>query len=142
MPKLRSAALLGVAALLVAQHHAGLAVEARQAADDGQVVGEVAVAVQFLEVGEDLVDVVQRVGPLRVARDLRHLPGRQAGVDVLGELLALLAQALDLVGDVDRRLVLHVAQLFDLGFEFGDRLLELEEMSLAHAWSSVQQVTQ
>jgi hypothetical protein len=50
-----------------------------------------AVAVQLLEVGEDLGDVVQRVGPLRVARDLRHLPGRQAGVDVLGELLALLA---------------------------------------------------
>jgi hypothetical protein len=72
-------ALLGVAALLVAQHHAGLAVEARQPAHDGQVVGKVAVAVQFLEVGEDLVDVVQRVGPLRVARDLRHLPGRQAG---------------------------------------------------------------
>ena len=61
MPKLRSAALLGVAALLVAEHHAGLAVEARQAADDRQVVGECAVAVQLLEVGEDLVDVVQRV---------------------------------------------------------------------------------
>jgi hypothetical protein len=37
----------------VAQHHAGVAVEARQAADDGLVVGKVAVAVQLDEVGED-----------------------------------------------------------------------------------------
>jgi hypothetical protein len=38
----------------VAQHHAGLAVEAGQTADDGLVIGKRAVAVQFLEVGEDL----------------------------------------------------------------------------------------
>jgi hypothetical protein len=53
MPKLRRIALLGVAALLVADHHAGLPVEARQPADDGLVVGERPVAVQFLEVGEE-----------------------------------------------------------------------------------------
>jgi len=69
--------LVNLAAALVAQHHAGLAVEAREAADDGEVVREGAVAVQLLEVGEDVVDVVERVGPLRVARDLRHLPGRK-----------------------------------------------------------------
>jgi hypothetical protein len=39
---------------------------------------------------------------------------------------------LDLVGDVDRRLVLHVAQFVDLGFELGDGLLEVEEVSFAH----------
>jgi hypothetical protein len=124
--------LLGVAPLLVAEHHARLAVEAGQAADDRLVVGEGAVAVQLLVVGEDLGDVVERVGPLRMARDLRHLPRRQAGIDVLGEEQALLAQPVDLLGDVDRRLVLHVAQLVDLGLELGDRLLEVEEMSLAH----------
>ena len=43
-----------------------------------------------------------------------------------------LLQALDLLGDVDRRIVLHVAQLLDLGFELGDRLLEIEEVSFAH----------
>ena len=41
-----------------------------------------------------------------------------------------LLQPVDLFGDVDRRLVLHVAQLFDLGFELGDRLLEIEEGGL------------
>ena len=117
----------------MADHHAGLAVEAREAADDGQVIGEVAVAVQFLEVGEDVADVVQRVRALRMARDLRHLPRRQARVDVLGELLALLAEAVDLFGDVDRGFGLHVTQFFDLGFELGDRRLEVEEVSFAHA---------
>ena len=81
------------------------------------------------EVGEDLVHVVQRVGPLRMAGDLGDLPGRQAAVDVLGELQALLAQLVDLFGDVDRGFGLHIAQFFDLGFEFGDRLLEVEKGS-------------
>ena len=120
----------------MAQHHAGVAVEARQAADDAEVVGVVPVAVQFLEVGEDLVDVVQRVGALRMAGDLRHLPGRQVRVDVLGELHALAGQPFDLVGDVDCGFVLHVAQFVDLGFEFSDRLLELQEMSFAHQYST------
>jgi hypothetical protein len=131
-PEVARRALLGVATLLMAEHHAGLAVEARQAADDRLVVGERAVAVQLLEVGEHLVDVVERVRALRMACDLRHLPGRQARIDVLGEEQALLAQPVDLLGDVDRRLVLHVTKLFDLRFELGDGLLEIEEVSLQH----------
>ena len=43
--------LLGVAALLVADHHARDAVEAREAADDRGIVRERAVAVQLLEIG-------------------------------------------------------------------------------------------
>ena len=107
-------AFFGVAALLVADDHAGLAVEARQAADDRQVVRIRAVAVQFVEVGEDLVHVVHRVWTLRVARDLRNLPWRELGVDVFGQLLALLGQAVDLFRDVDGRIVLDEAQLFNL----------------------------
>ena len=84
--------LLGVAALLVADHHAGLAVEARQPADDRSVVGEGAVAVQLLEIGEQALDVVERVRALRMARDLRDLPRRELAVDVLGERLALLVR--------------------------------------------------
>jgi hypothetical protein len=66
---------LGVAPLLVANDHHRLAVEARQPADDGMVVGKGAIAVQFLEIGEDVLDVVERVGPLRMARHLGDLPG-------------------------------------------------------------------
>ena len=131
-PEVAADLLLGVAPLLVADHHAGLAVEARQAADDGGVIGEMAIAVQFLELGEDLGAIVQGLRALRVAGDLIDLPGRHIGVDVLGELQALLVEAVDLFGDVDRPFVLHVAQLFDLGLEFGDRLLEVEEVSFAH----------
>jgi hypothetical protein len=47
---------------------------------------------QFVEVGEDLAHVVHGVGTLRVTRDLRDLPRRQLGVDVLGQLLAFLAR--------------------------------------------------
>jgi len=45
-------ALFRVATLLMTDHHAGLAVETREAADDRQVVRIVAVAVQFVEIGE------------------------------------------------------------------------------------------
>src|SRR6202008_391752 len=41
--------------------------------------------------------------------------------------LAALGEALDLVGDVHRRVVLHEAQLLDAGLELRNRLLELEE---------------
>src|SRR5205085_804130 len=57
-------------------------------------------------------------------------PGIELAVDILGERLAALGEALDLFGDVDRRIVLHVAQLLDTGFELRDRLLELEEGGL------------
>src|SRR5207344_864127 len=64
------------------------------------------------------------------------LPRCQARIDVLRELLALAGKALDLFRDVDRRFVLHVTQFVDLGFELGDRLLEIEEMSFGHQYST------
>ena len=36
-------------------------------------------------------------------------------------------QPRDLVGDVDRRILVHEAQLVDLRLQLGDRLLEIEE---------------
>ena len=78
------------------------------------IVGIRAVAVQLVEIGEHSGDVVERVGPLRVARDLRDLPRGQLAVDLLRQLLALLVQPGDLVGDVDRGIFVHVAQLVDL----------------------------
>ena len=58
---------------------------------------------------------------------MRDLPRRELAVDLLGELLALLLQPGDLVGDVDRRVLVDVAQLVDLRLQLGDRLLEIEE---------------
>jgi hypothetical protein len=50
---------------------------------------------QFDELGEKLGAVIQGLRPLRVTRNLVNLPGRQTGVDVLGELLALLGEPID-----------------------------------------------
>src|SRR3954463_12501939 len=119
--------LLRVAAFLMADHHARLAVEAGEAADYGGVVGESSVAVQLFPVREERLHIVERVRALRMARNLRHLPGRQLAVDVLGERLAALREPLDLLGDVDRRVVLYIAQFLDTLLELRDRLLELEE---------------
>jgi hypothetical protein len=57
-----------------ADHHHRASLEACHAADDGLVVGIGTVAVQLLELGEDHLQVVEGVGTLRVARELRHLP--------------------------------------------------------------------
>src|SRR6185295_12419369 len=92
-----------------------------------------AVAVHLLEVREQHLHVVERVRPLRVARHLRHLPGRELAVDVFGERLAALRQTLDFRRDVDRRIVLRETQLLDLGLELRDRLLEFEEGGLHRA---------
>ena len=70
-------ALLGVAALLRAQHQHFAAAEARHAADHRRVVAKTAVAVNFAEVGEDALDVIQRIGTAGMARQFGALPGSQ-----------------------------------------------------------------
>ena len=72
-------------------------------------------------------DVVERVRPLRMARELRDLPGRQVREDRARELLALGAQLADLLLDVDRPSDVDVAELLELGLKLGDRLLKIEE---------------
>ena len=88
---------------------------------------EHAVAVQLLELAADDVRVVERVRPLRMARELRDLPGRQVREDAGGELPALGLQPRDLVLDVHFGVGADVLQLLDLRFELGDRLFEIQE---------------
>ena len=118
---------LGIAALLVADHHAGRTVESRQAADDRLIVAVAAVAVQLVEVGEDPRDVIERVRSLRMTCNLRDLPGGKLAIDFLGQLLAFLVETVDLVRDVDRGVFVHIAKLVDLGLQIGDGLLEIEK---------------
>jgi hypothetical protein len=61
---------LGVAAFLVADHHARQYFDG-QAADDAWIVAVRAVTVQLAEIREQAADVVQSAGPLRMAYDLR-----------------------------------------------------------------------
>ena len=74
----------GVAPFLMPNHHHAVPIEAGNAADNGVVVGIMAVAVQLLEIGAQRVDVVLGVGALRMARDLRDLRGGELGEDGFG----------------------------------------------------------
>ena len=71
-------ALLGVAALLRAEHGNFPSLETRHAADHGGVVAKAAVAVDFAEVGKDALDVVQRI---RAAWDDAPVSVRSQGVN-------------------------------------------------------------
>src|SRR3546814_9958767 len=63
-----------------------------------------------------------------MARHLGLLPGGQLAVGLAQQPLDLALQLLDLVGDVDLAVIGEVPQLFDLAFELGDRLFEVEEV--------------
>ena len=72
-------------------------------------------------------DVVEAVRPLRMARDLRLLPGRQVRVDLLERERRLDLEPADLLADGDRLVALaHGAQFLDLGLQFGHGLFEVE----------------
>ena len=67
-------ALLDVAAFLVADQRDRATVEAAEAGDERLVVGAAAVAVQLDEILEHPFDVVQRVRPVWMARELDRAP--------------------------------------------------------------------
>ena len=96
----------------------------RETADDGVVVGEAAVAVQFVEGGEKAIHIVERVGAGRVARDQHPLPRGQARIQLAADLLGAPAQR------VDRALALgrlrQHAESFDLFQQNADRLFEFK----------------
>ena len=100
------------------------------AADDRGVVRVHAVAVQFLKIRDDARNVVGRIGPHRVPRDLGNLPGRQLGEDALRERFALALQPGDLLVDIDLGVIADVAQLVDLCLELGNRLFEFEKLEV------------
>ena len=102
----------------------GLVVEPGQSADQRVVVGIHAIAVQLLEIGEALVDVVERVRPLRMTRELSNLPRRQVGEDAARQRFALVPQARDLLADVELGVVPDELQCVDPRFELCDRLFK------------------
>ena len=72
-------------------------------------------------------DIVEAMRPLRMARHLRLLPGREVGIELLERERRLDLEAADLLADGDRAVALaHGAQFLDLGLQFGHRLFEVE----------------
>ena len=118
--------LVDITPLLVADHHDRAVVEACHPADDGGIIGETAIAMKLVEIAEDVLQVVQGVGTLGMPRELRDLPRAEVLEDRLGELAALLLEALDLVTEADLAVVADQPELLDLGLELGDGLFEVE----------------
>ncbi len=75
MPKLRRSFLFGVAALLVPDHNDGTIFELGKARDHGGVVGKAAVAMQLQKIGKEHLNVIEGIGPLRMAGQKDALPG-------------------------------------------------------------------
>ncbi len=120
---------LGVAAFLLGDDHDGLAVEEGGAADEGAVVAELAVAVQFLEAGAEQGDVVEGVGAARVAGDLHALPRGEAGVDLALGGGDLFLDAGDLLAEIEVVLEGLLAELFQLGAQVAQGFLKLERVN-------------
>ncbi len=66
--------LLDVTTLLVADHDHRPAPKPADAGDDGGIVRSTAIAMQLDPVFDETLDVVERVGPLFVTRELDLLP--------------------------------------------------------------------
>jgi hypothetical protein len=99
----------------------------REPADDGRVVPEAPIAVQLLPVLEEKLDVVERVGAVRVARELDLLPRAEIGEELASEAARLLLEATQLGLEVVVRLG-ELAELLDPRDQLDDRLLEGEDV--------------
>ena len=121
--------------LLVTDHddiHVG---KTRETAHDGLIVRKRAVAVEFMEIREDFIDVVKRIGARRVACDERALPGREGRVDLLDELVFLRFEGSDFALNRYAALRLRfreLAQFINLLLEHLNVVLEFKEYFLGH----------
>jgi len=95
----------------VADDHHRLFAQTSNATDDGGVVGEVTITVQFVELGEDVLDVIQGVRATRMACQLGDLPAGQVAEDAFGQGAALVLQAGNLIADIQRVVVTNQALL-------------------------------
>src|ERR1700733_5876347 len=116
---------VGAGAFLLADDANALAPEAPKASDQGFILGELAVARERREFGDETGDEIGEMRPLRMARHQRLLPRRQIRVEVPQRLRSLFLDPGDLLADVAARCRKH-AQFVDLGIEFGDGFFEIE----------------
>src|SRR6184192_4328403 len=131
-PEIAPQVLLGVAPLLMADHHDARAVQPRPPGHHRRVVAEQPVAVQLHEVGEYGAEIVERVGPLRVARHLHALHRRQVLVDLGPQLGELFLERGELLRDVHGGLASHALHLPDLALQLEQRPLEVQGVRRHH----------
>ena len=120
-------AAFGVGALLMADQHHRAAGQAADAADDGLVLAEIAVAGERGEVLDQRIDVMPEMRALGMAGDLRLLPRRQLGIGFLQGFARLGLELGEFLFDRDRALLGGERfQLGDLALQLGDGLFEIE----------------
>jgi hypothetical protein len=119
---------LGVGALFGAERHHTAPAKPADAADHRPVLGKGAIARERYEFGQQSVDVVETMRPLRVAGHLDLLPRREPGVGLAQQSVGGAFEAADLVGNVEFAGGGKMAELFDLALELRDRPLEIQEM--------------
>src|SRR5207248_1455662 len=66
--------LLGIAAFLRSNQQHFLTVESRHAANHGRIIGKTPVAMDFAEISEDFLYVIEKIRALRVAGQLSFDP--------------------------------------------------------------------
>jgi len=111
----------------VADDADALAPEAAEAADNRFIFAMLAVAGQRHEISDQRRNIVEAMGPLRMARHLGLLPGRQPAVEFLQRLRGLAFDAIDLFADCyGIAICLERAQFLDLGLQLGHRFFEIQ----------------
>ncbi len=116
---------LGRKTLFLAEHADAFAAEPAETGDQRFVFAEFAVAGQRREIGDQPLNVIDAVRPLRMARHLGLLPGRQRRIELAERLQRLLLDLGDLFADVAAG-ICQGTQLVDLGIEFRDGLFKIE----------------
>ena len=121
---------LGVAALLGADDDDTVVAEPGKAANHGAVIGILAVAVQFREIGKGLVDVIQRIGTAGVAGELHALPGSEIVKNLAPGFLDFLFDELELFLNTDAEGMFFrvLPEVIQLGLQFEDGLFKIELM--------------
>jgi hypothetical protein len=93
------------------------------------------IAVQFVEFGENPLDVIETVRALGVARHLDDIPGTEIGIDFFSKAGAFFPQVVYLRAEIDIGVGAHQLQFLNLHLKFGDGLFEVQEVGI-HAGNS------
>src|SRR6476646_5946643 len=99
-PEIMFDAGFGGGAFFLADHADALAAEAAEATHQRCVLAELAIARERREFGDQSIDKIGEVRPLRMARHQRFLPWRQIGVEIVQRLRRLLLDPRNLLADI------------------------------------------
>ena len=124
--------LLGVAALLLAEHHHRLVADAADAADEGLVIGTAAIAVELVPLIGEHLDVIEGAGALGVAGYLDFLGRAEVAEDFDPPAGRQGFQLVQLLADVHLGVLGQLADLLDLLLQFHQGFFELQQWAAGH----------